>query len=117
MKQRGFTIVEIMVVIVVIAILSAFVTLSYRAWREDSIKTAIRADLRSAAQAMEQYRNFNNAYPDISSGDNKIPNYNGGPVRVYIQTVDRKSYCLEAERGNYKMHIKSTSTEVLDNGC
>lgn len=100
MKQRGFTIVELIVVIVVIAILATLATLAYSKMRHDANRAAVEADLRSAAQAMEQYRNFHNTYPGLTKGS-KIPNYNGGPVTiVYVQnTQGRENFCIEASNG------------------
>lgn len=100
MKQRGFTIVELIVVIVVIAILATLATLAYSRMREDAIRSAVETDLKTAAQAMEQYRNFHNTYPSVSSGSD-IPNYKGGPINVvYVQNTEgREDFCIEAANG------------------
>ena len=59
--KRGFTIIEVLVMISVIAILTTIGIISYGNWRQKSLRDAITADLKSAAQAMEQYRNFHNS--------------------------------------------------------
>ena len=78
-KQRGFTIVELLVVIVVIAILVALTLpnlfgLQRRA-RDDTRKN----DLKNVQQALETYFNDNNNYPaDLSALSpqyiNTVPN-------------------------------------------
>ncbi len=63
-RPTGFTIVEIIVVIVVIGILATVTAVSYSGWNKRIIETQIKSDLKGAASAMESYRNFNNNYPD-----------------------------------------------------
>lgn len=112
MTEKGFTLVEMMVAIVVLAILVTVGAIGYQSWRHDAIRMSIETDLKSAAQAMEQYRTFHNAYPP--GGENvEIPNYNGGPINiVYIQTPDSETdhFCLEASdgpTGSFKMRLHS----------
>lgn len=116
MKQRGFTITELVIIVVVIAILAAIATVNYGSWRQRTVRNAMTADLRGAAQAMEQYRNFHNVYPTLAAGDD-VPNYNGGHVTVYIQGAERDKFCIEAVRGSEKMSIHSGSEAVSDGGC
>ena len=63
MKKNGFTVVELMIVIVVIAILTGIAIFGYASWRSDTIETALSSDLSSAASAMKQELNLNNTYP------------------------------------------------------
>ena len=65
MKKNGFTIVELMIVIVVIAILAGIAIFGYASWRSSTIETALSSDLSSAASAMKQELNFNNTYSTI----------------------------------------------------
>lgn len=65
MKRRsGFTIIELIVVITVIAILAGVSIASYGSWRHRNAESAVKSDLHQAASAMETARTFsNNAYP------------------------------------------------------
>lgn len=63
MKHKGFTVVELIIVIVVIGILAGISVIGYGTWRDRAAKTEVMSDLRNASLAMNNYRNFNNAYP------------------------------------------------------
>ena len=52
MKQRGFTIVELVVVIVVIGILAAITIVSYRGVQQDGMDTKIRSIVKTAGDAI-----------------------------------------------------------------
>ncbi len=62
-KIKGFSIVEILVVISVIGILAAISYVGYGAWQKSAKVTQIKNEFNMAAAAMENYRNFNDAYP------------------------------------------------------
>jgi prepilin-type N-terminal cleavage/methylation domain-containing protein len=66
--KRGFTIVELLVVIAVIAILAAISIVSYGAWKKQAATAQVKSDLNAVAAAMESARTFNNAYPTTLPG-------------------------------------------------
>lgn len=55
-SKQGFTIVELLVVIVVISILAAIVIVSYNGVQKKSYDTSVRSDLDSIAGQLEGYR-------------------------------------------------------------
>ena len=60
---RGFTIVELLIVITVIGILAAIVTVAYRGISNRANDTAVQSDLKSLARKMELYKVDNDRYP------------------------------------------------------
>src|SRR5690606_17953829 len=60
---NAFTIVELIVVIVVIGIISTVSVIGYGQWQRSLAATQLKSDLNGVASAMENYKNFNNAYP------------------------------------------------------
>lgn len=52
-RQTGFTIVELLIVIVVIAILAAVSIVTYRGIQDRARKATLQSDLSNAAKAME----------------------------------------------------------------
>lgn len=63
---NGFTIVELLIVIVVIAILSAIVIVSYANVRNNAADSAVKSDLAQLKQQAELYNQYNTHYPATS---------------------------------------------------
>lgn len=79
MKQRGFTIVELAIVIVVIAILAAITIVSYRGVQRDGMDTKIRSVVKTAGDAVALKESRGGARPAagyFSTGvDSLVPEY------------------------------------------
>lgn len=85
-QQQGFTLIELMIVVTIIAIMAAIAYPSYRSFVRQTQEENIRADLIKNAQALERYYSINNTYPEERPagrpagfnliGSNKYFNYN-----------------------------------------
>src|SRR5687767_11250180 len=62
-KQKGFTIVELLIVIVVIAILASITVVAYRGITARSNDTAVKSDLKNFAEKMELLKLDASTYP------------------------------------------------------
>ena len=87
-QQHGFTIVELLVVIVVIGVLAAITVVSYTGISQKAIVAMLQSDLGNSAQKLKLYRVEHDAYPATLDGSN-CPT---GPADV--------NYCLKASSGN-----------------
>lgn len=63
LEQKGFTIVELLIVIVVIAILAAITIVAYNGIQSRANDTAVQNDLASLAKQFELYRVDKGTYP------------------------------------------------------
>ena len=67
LKQRGFTIVELLIVIVVIAILAAITIVAYNGIQNRTKNTAVQSDIRQVHKLIEAYNALNGSYPSTGS--------------------------------------------------
>lgn len=93
-KQPGFTIVELLIVIVVIGILAAITIVAYNGIQQRARNGQVVAGVNAYVKAVESYKAINNVYPTASGclGAN-YPNdrcwlFQGAPDRFVSATLD-----------------------------
>lgn len=67
-RMRGFTLIEIMVVVVILGILAALVVPKVMGRADDARVTAARQDIAQIMQALNLYRLDNSRYPTAEQG-------------------------------------------------
>ncbi|MGM0365598.1 MAG: type II secretion system protein [Actinomycetota bacterium] len=76
--QRGFTLVELLIVVIILAVLSGIAVPSYMALRNRARESATENEMKNIATALELYNADQEEYPDddtflgddLSDGDN-----------------------------------------------
>lgn len=68
MKQKGFTLIEIMVVVVILGILAALVVPKVMSRPDEARIVAAKQDIASLMQALKLYRLDNRTYPSTDQG-------------------------------------------------
>ena len=66
--QNGFTLIEIMIVVVILGILAAMVAPKILNRPDQAKKTVARSDIETVSQALELYRLDNGFYPSTDQG-------------------------------------------------
>ena len=102
-KQTGFTIVELLIVIVIIGILAAITIVAYNGIQNRANDTAVQNDLNGFAKKMSLYQADNSSFPlalsitmDIRFSRNS-----------YATTLNNLYYCSDG--GKYSMAAQSKS--------
>lgn len=66
--MRGFTLIEIMVVVVILGVLAALIVPNIIGRPDEARVTAAKSDIQSIANALELYRLDNSQYPSTDQG-------------------------------------------------
>ena len=110
-RLKGFTIVELIVVVSIVAILATISIVGYGSWRTSAISAQIKSDLNAIAAAMEDSRTFNNGYP-TTLPDTVTPSENISVVLASGSTA--AAYCADGsstENSSITYYIASESKD------
>jgi len=121
--QSGFTIVELLVVIVVIGILAAITIVAYRGITGKATIASLESDLTNASKQLKLFQVENSAYPETircdipDSSTNKCVKSSSGNDYTYPAPNNSSSpqtFTLDAANGTitYRITNDSTPTDV-----
>lgn len=120
-KQRntaplGFTIVEIIIVVGVIAILAAVTIIGYNGLQNRARASQVNAGLSQATKELDAYKAGTGAYP--TTGNLADADVTNGDVSYQYTSADGSSYCLTGTVGTVSYYVYSTAlANVAQGGC
>lgn len=112
--KRGFTIVELIIVLVVIGVLVAITVVSYNSVRTRANEQAVSSDIVSTATSLSKYKADNSTFPStqaLFNSDIKKANTSGATTYTYTYYSPSATYCLTATRQNLSYYLYSTDTQ------
>lgn len=105
--KRGFTIVELLIVVVIIAILAAITIVAYNGLQQRARASAASSALVQAKKKLELYNVDNGTYPttaNLAAAGITSPN-----DTTYQYTSDGTAYCLTATNATVSYYLNSTT--------
>ncbi|MSP40019.1 MAG: prepilin-type N-terminal cleavage/methylation domain-containing protein [Deltaproteobacteria bacterium] len=95
-QQRGFSLVEILIVIAIVSLLAAIGIPQFITYRSKGIDAQMKSDLRNAAVAVESYFAKNGVYPS-STAVIAVNGFQGTQgVTLSLSNITANSYQLSA---------------------
>lgn len=132
--RKGFTVVELLVVVAVIGILAAFIIVSYSGINAKANVASLQTDLSSSARKLKMYHAEYGVYPQMNASNcpeapNVDPKYclkaSAGNTLSYCSDAPYKTFILKDTNANnvtYKVtdssapQLSSGSTAIFDQG-
>lgn len=92
--KRGFTIIEVVMVVAVIGVLASLTVIGWRSWQQTTTKNQVQTDIKQAAIAMESAKNFTESgYPTA------LPSSFSAKSGVTVSYVggNGTAFCIQAQ--------------------
>jgi len=119
--KKGFTLVELLVVLAVMAILAGITIVGYGAWRDSNAAKVLKSDLNGVKTAMVSARNFGTGYPTSPSfsGSGAVFKPSKDVKLTYI-SGNATTFCIKANSiaiPNIIYHISESDKEAQLGNC
>lgn len=116
-KQTAFTIVELLIVIVVIAILGAITVVAYNGITDRAKASAVQSDVANAVKKLEAARvqNQGESYPAYLASAG-VSATSGNTYAYWYESSDN-SYCVQSSNGSIRWYASSNRPTPQEGYC
>lgn len=116
-SPTGFTIVELLIVIVVIGILAAITIVAYNGIQTRARIATISTDLSGAGKLLAFHETDKGVYPATLTETNNNQGIKASDGTSYQYTSNGSTYCLTATNGTISYKISNAGTTPTQGGC
>lgn len=114
LKKDGFTIVELLIVIVVIAILAAITIVAFNGVQQQAIAASVSSGVGQAQRQLALYKVDNDAYPTSGSLSAAVTK---NDTVAFQYTSNGTTYCLTGTQKNIAFRVSDTSGNPAEGVC
>jgi prepilin-type N-terminal cleavage/methylation domain-containing protein len=110
-QQNGFTIVELLIVVVVIAILAAITIAAYNGIQNRANDAAVKSDLATVAQKVKLYQVDNGVFPNGLQLPTAVGSFTAskGSYATHTTTDHNLIYCMSTDKLTFAVVAYSKS--------
>jgi len=108
-SRRGFTIVELLIVIVVIGILAAITIVAYNGIQDKARVVVLQSDMSNAAKTLELSSATSGTYPVDQPAAEAALSASPGTTYQYTYTAASNTYCLTGTNSDIAYMVSSAS--------
>jgi type IV pilus assembly protein PilA len=121
-SEKGFTLIEMLIVIIILGILLAIAVPAYLKFKDRANNNAAAADIRAMIPAVEAYNADNNGYAGMQIGGTGASSLQAtydtalkGAPTVTILSKSASTYCIRATVGNATAYKSGPSGDIVVN--
>lgn len=115
-REDGFTLVELLVVMVIIAVLVSFALAMHYGARERASDATARANLRTAVPAFEAYRGDNDGYDGMTIAGLQS-SYSPGIGGIVVEWTATDDYCVSSTVNGRSWWKQGPSSQISMTSC
>jgi len=112
--EAGFTLIEILIVLVIIGVLLAIAVPSYLGYKDRANRGAAEANVRSAAPAVEAYYADHGTYVGMDAA--ALTAIDAG-IKVTVVSVGASTYCISNMQGTYTAYKNGPAGSIGSAAC
>ena len=112
-KEKGFTLIELMIVVAIIGILAAIAIPQFASYRVKAFNSAAKADLHSAQTTYEVFFNDNNEYPAAETAATGTITIGSGGSATTMNTSSAVYFGSKGGGATYSAATKHTAGDEI----
>jgi prepilin-type N-terminal cleavage/methylation domain-containing protein len=115
-EESGFSLIELLIALVVLAILLAIAVPSYLGFDRRADRTAAQANLRAALPALTAYWADNDSYAGVTPAD--LETYaEGVSAGISVLSASTAGYCLRSTQGGASYYKDGPGGPITPTAC